>query len=205
MFSFSFQGAAGGETPLRSGWRRWSAVASLAAALLALAPGPASAQSYLRLDHRDQSSLSVTPGYEYLTLSGRSGQRSSTEHGAFADLGFGLPVGRDGGQGIFGLRAGAGTDRGARLVAPYLGYRSYAGDEEWKTFFDASAFGRILPVWGVGVRLGAGVQHELSQHLGLFFATGGSVAFGEGLQVGYDVGLGLQVRFGLPGGAGPGW
>lgn len=179
--------------------------AFLALAFIVLLPGIASAYDYERLDHRDQTSLSVTPGYEHLTISGRAERRSTTEHGAFADLSFGLPGGLDGGQGIFGLRLGAGPDHGARLAAPYLGYRSFAGDDEWKTFFDASAFGRILPVWGLGVRLGAGVQRELSQHVGVFLATGGSVAFGDGLQVGYDVGLGLQFRFGLPGAEGPGW
>lgn len=173
--------------------------------LLASTAASAAAAPHLRLDHRDQSSISVSPGYEHLIISGRSEKRSITEPGAFTDLSFGLPGGVEGGQGFFGIRVGMGSELGERLAAPYVGYRSFAGDWEWKTFFDVSAFGRILPIWGVGARIGAGVQRELSQHVGIFFSTGGSVAGGDGLQVGYDLGIGLQLRFGEPGAAGPRW
>ncbi|AKU91746.1 hypothetical protein [Vulgatibacter incomptus] len=164
-------------------------------------PASGQAVSYLPiLDHRDQPSLTLTSGFEHLVLSGRkSSDRTSSEPGAFADLAFGLPASDEGGEGILGLRIGTGPDEGTRLVAPYLAYRVFAGYDEWKTFFDIGAFARLLPVWGAGARLGVGVQYELSENAGLFVATGGSAAYGDGLQVGFDVGLGLQLRFGDPG------
>lgn len=160
---------------------------------------PSGATAFERLDHRGQPALSVLPGFEHLILSGKSGEKTISEPGAFAELSFGLPGTMEGGQAILGLRLGQGETEGTRLVAPSIAWRSYAGEEEWKSFFDVGAFGRILPVWGAGLRIGVGMQYELSQHLGVYFATGGSVAFGEMLQVGYDLGLGLQLRFGEPG------
>ncbi len=169
-------------------------------AALACLLAPEFASAFERLDHRDQPSISVTPGYEHLILAARGDKDTRSEPGAFAELAFGLPGGEEGGEGIFGLRLGVGPDEGNRLVAPYVAYRNFAGDEEWKTFFDIGAFSRILPVWGLGVRVGAGVQYDFTQSVGAFLATGGSVAYGEGLQVAYDVGVGLQLRFGSPGG-----
>ncbi|HWV39666.1 MAG TPA: hypothetical protein VN033_14450 [Vulgatibacter sp.] len=173
------------------------ALAGLAAALALAAPGTASA--WERLDHRGQPSITLSPGYEHLIRPGRSGEKTTSSPGGFAELAFGLPGGDDGGEGLFGLRWGAGQGGESRLVAPFVAYRIFAGDEEWKTFFDVGAFARIQPVWAVGARLGAGVQYDFTQSFGAFFAAGGAAGLGDGLQVGFDAGLGLQLRFGTPG------
>lgn len=169
------------------------------ACVLATLAAPSDAAAWERLDHRGQTSFTLVPGYEHLIRPGRTGERTRSNPGAFGELSFGLPGGDDGGEGILGLRYGAGAGGESRLVAPFIAYRVFAGDEEWKTFFDVGAFARIEPIWGVGTRLGAGVQYDFSQAWGIFLATGGSVGIGDGFHVGFDAGLGLQVRFGTPG------
>lgn len=173
------------------------AIAGLAVSLVLVSPGAAAA--WERLDHRGQPSVTLSPGYEHLIRPGRSGEKTASSPGAYAELAYGLPGGDDGGEGLLGLRWGGGAGGESRLVAPFLAYRVYAGDEEWKTFFDVGAFARIQPVWAVGARLGAGVQYDFTQSFGVFLATGGAAGLGDGFQVGFDAGLGLQLRFGTPG------
>lgn len=165
----------------------------------AVLAAPATAPAWERLDHRGQPSFTVSPGYEHLIRPGRNGENTTSTPGGYGELAYGLPGGDEGGEGIFGLRWGAGAGGESRLVAPFLAYRVFAGDEEWKTFFDVGAFARIRPVWAAGARLGAGVQYDFTQNVGVFFSAGGSAGLGDAFLLGFDAGLGLQLRFGVPG------
>lgn len=171
-------------------------------ALALLLPGAAAAYEWeepLRLDHRNQPSVLGAVSFEQLIVTGREkGEEAPKGPGALVDVAVGLPLDEEGGEGFLGVRAGGG-EGGARIVAPYLFYRGYAGEDEWKTFFDAGALLRIEPLWAVAARLGVGVQYDFAENLGTYFAAGASVGYGEGLQVGLDAGLGLQLRFGTPG------
>ena len=171
------------------------------AAVLA-APVPAAAayvfEDEPRLDHRGQSSLFVAPVLEHLIVD-RAGEETETSTGLVGELAGGVPLADEGGEGLGGLRADAGLGDGEARLAPFALYRGYYGDEAWKTYFDVGVFGRIEPVWGGGARLGFGLQHDPTEHLGLFAGVGGGLAFGDGLQASLDFLAGLQLRFGTPG------
>lgn len=132
--------------------------------------------------------------YEHLILSG-GGESSSSTPGLAWDVGAGLPLGDEGLKAFLALRLGMDPDRESR-AATHLFLRSEAGSDEWKTFVDAGLLTRLLPSWSAGARIGVGIQHEISDALSLFLSTGGSAGFGSRFQVGFDAGLGLQVRFG---------
>ena len=172
--------------------------AALALAFLLL-PGAAPAQEWEppRLDHRNQPAILASILYEPLLVTA-SEEHELGAQAAVVDLAFGLPLDEEGGEGYLGLRIGAGEE-GRRLVAPHLVYRSYGGDEEWKTFFDAGLMLRIEPLVALAGRIGIGTQYELDENWGVFLAGGASVGYGQGLQIGVDVGLGLQFRFGNAG------
>lgn len=175
----------------------------LAAALLASLVVPAGASAYVddepRLDHRNQPSILTGVSFEHLMVSGRGdGKENPKISGGLFDLSVGMPLDEDGGEAFVGVRLGGG-EGGARVVAPYLFYRGYAGWDEWKTFFDAGLFLRIEPLVAVGGRLGVGMQYDFNEHLGTYLAAGAGLGYGEGLQVSVDLGVGLQIRFGTPG------
>lgn len=174
-------------------------VALVSACLL----GPSTAFAWdddeFRLDHRNQPSVLAGASFEYLMVSGRGeGKDNPKIPGGLFDLAFGLPLDEDGGAAFLGVRIGGG-EGGARVIAPHLFYRGYAGFDEWKTFFDAGLFLRIEPLVAVGGRLGVGVQYDFNEHLGSWLGAGAGLGYGQGLQVSVDVGAGLQIRFGTPG------
>lgn len=177
-------------------------VRSLLASILSLAPTVASA-AYLfedepRLDHRGQPSVFVAPVLEQLTVD-RAGEETDMGTGLLCEMAWGVPLSDEGGEGLVGLRAGAGLDGSGARLAPFVLYRGYFGVDAWKTYFDAGVFVRLEPVWGGGARLGFGVQHDPSEHVGLFAGAGGGIAYGDGLQTSVDLLAGLQLRFGTPG------
>lgn len=176
-------------------------VRPFAAAVLALAlPGSAAAAytfEEARLDHRGQPSLFVAPVLEHLIVD-RTGEETETGTGLLAEVAWGVPLSDEGGEGLVGLRAGAGLDDGEARLAPFARYRGYYGDEAWKTFFDVGVFVRVEPVWGGGARLGFGTQYDPTENLGLFAGLGGGIAYGDGLQASIDFLAGLQLRFGTP-------
>ncbi len=131
--------------------------------------------------------------YEHLVLSG-GGERSQSTPGLVADLSLGLPMGNESVLGNLGLRVGAGEE-GQRL-APHLFLRVLGGDETWKTFFDVGLLARLEPSWSAGARMGIGLMRELGRHVGIFVAAGGSAGFGERRHIGFDGGIGFQLRFG---------
>lgn len=175
---------------------------SLPIALLALAPTAASAayafEDGSRLDHRGQPSLLAAPALEHLIVD-RAGRKTRASTGLLGEAAWGFPLSDEGGEGLLGLRAGVGLDGGETRLAPFALYRGYFGDDAWKTYFDIGAFVRVEPVWGGGVRMGFGVQHDPSEHVGLFAGAGGGLAFGDGLQASIDLLAGVQLRFGPPG------
>lgn len=132
--------------------------------------------------------------FEQLTLAG-GGEASSSTPGLAAEVGAGLPLSDRDLLGVLALRVGMDDERDPRL-ATHLFLRTSAGHDDWKTFFDAGLLARIQPAWSVGARLGIGLQHELSEHVGLFLTAGGTAGYGERFHVSFDGGLGLQVRFG---------
>lgn len=175
------------------------AAAFLTLVSLALAPGGAGAQEWEppRLDHRNQPAILATLLYEPLLVTASEAYERS-EQAAVADLAFGLPLDEEGSEGYLGLRIGAGEQE-RRLVAPHLFYRRYHGYEEWKTFFDAGLMLRVEPLVALAARIGLGAQYELDENWGVLLTGGASIGYGQGLQIGVDVGLGLQFRFGNAG------
>lgn len=131
--------------------------------------------------------------YEHLVIAG-GGEAGVSAPGAVADLAVALPLGSEASFLNFGLRAGMGEE-GERL-APQLFLRVLGGDETWKTFFDLGLLGRIQPSWSVGPRMGIGIQREFGRHLGVYAMAGGSAGFGSRFHIGFDGGIGLQIRFG---------
>lgn len=168
---------------------------------LLLVPFPAAAVDYWdgpRLDHRGQPSLVAGAVLEHLIVD-RAGEDVETGTGIAAEVAWGVPLNDEGGEGFLGVRGGAGFDGGEARLSPFALYRSYYGDEAWKTYFDVGAFVRIEPAWGGGARLGFGLQYDPTEHLGVFAGLGGGIAFGDGLQANVDFQSGLQLRFGTPG------
>lgn len=131
--------------------------------------------------------------FEHLVIAG-GGERSLSVPGGVADLALGLPLGSSGVLANVGLRAGVGEEDDR--IAPHLFMRVLGGDERWKTFFDVGLLGRVKPSWSAGPRMGIGVQRELGPHLGIYAMAGGAVGFGDRFHVGFDGGIGLQLRFG---------
>lgn len=131
--------------------------------------------------------------YEHLVLTG-GGARSESAPGAVADLALGLPLGSERAFGNLGIRVGRGEE-GERL-APQLFLRVLGGDETWKTFFDVGLIARLRPAWSAGARMGIGLQRELGRHMGIFVTAGGSAGFGDRFHIGFDGGIGFQLRFG---------
>src|SRR5690606_15868758 len=160
---------------------RWASVLAVllgASPLAALAEAPA---------------LHANLAYEHLVVA-RAGEKSISEPGLVADLAFGIPLGSQAHLGNVGLRVGKGEE-GDR-IAPHLFLRVLGGDERWKTFFDLGLLGRIQPSWSAGMRMGIGVQRELNEFLGLYAVAGAAAGFGEAFHIGFDGGIGLQLRFG---------
>ena len=152
-----------------------------------------------RLDHRNQPSVLAGAAFEQLLVTGADeAEEELGGPGALLDLAFGIPVTDEGGEAFVGLRVGTGDGR-TRLVAPHLFYRVYAGDEAWKTYFDAGVLLRVEPLVAGAARIGLGTQYDFHENWGAYLAAGGSIGYGEGLQVGVDVGAGVQFRFGTAG------
>lgn len=168
-----------------------------AAAILVAAPSVATAQEIeWRLDHRNQPSIVGGLAFEQLIVTASSKHEGNDGAGVF-DIAFGLPVNDEGAEAFLGLRVGAGED--TRLVAPNIFYRVYAGEEAWKTYFDAGLMLRIEPLVAPSARIGLGLQYDFHENWGAWVGTGASVGYGQGLQVGIDGGAGLQFRFGTAG------
>lgn len=168
---------------------------SSAALLLALplVGGAGGAPSEPRLDHRGQLGVVAVPEVERLFGPGGDSDRL----GAGLALGVTLPLSD---EGIEGVLTAHGLDAAPLALQPRVtlgaDLRRLAGDDAWKSFFEA---GLRLPLWsapGLRARLGLGLQWDATPAFGAWLGTG----FGAGLAVGgfavgLDAGLGLQWRF----------
>jgi len=168
------------------------------------APAGAAAQAIeWRLDHRNQPSVLGGVLFEELVATA-SNEFEGSFSGALADLAVGVPLDDEGGELFLGARLGTGADpdgtgRARRLVAPHLFYRSYAGEEAWKTWFDAGLLLRIEPLVAPSARVGIGVQYDFHENWGAWAGAGASVGYWDALLVGVDAGVGVQFRFGTAG------
>jgi hypothetical protein len=155
---------------------------------LALAASAARADEPLeRLDHRGALGLTVSAGGEYAF----SAATNVTDNGARAPIELG---------GTFSLTEHTELRAAARIAPPvkvawsaYAGIRNSRG-ERWKTFFDLELAVHFTPLWAVGLRLGFGVQYELSPVVGIFAVAGVQGAGGQGLRLGFELLLGVQFR-----------
>ncbi len=75
-----------------------------------------------------------------------------------------------------------------------VGYRSYFGSDELKTFVELDAQAAIRPQLAFGLRPALGVMYELSPLVGLSFEAGVSIGLASGLRVGFEALVGIQGR-----------
>ena len=75
-----------------------------------------------------------------------------------------------------------------------FGYRGYFPVDPIKTFFDADIGFRFYDRLTVGPEIGFGLQYELSSVIGVFSTVRAKFGFGQGLRLGAELLVGLQVR-----------
>lgn len=108
------------------------------------------------------------------------------------DLGASLGVGWEGAELTLRLRLTRfGQAKGEAL---FLGFRSYFGRDEWKTYAAFELAGHIRPIGALGARAGFGVAWDFSPIFGLWAEAAASFALGQGRLFGAQLGLGLQAR-----------
>ncbi len=155
---------------------------------LAVAAGAARADEPIeRLDHRGALGLTVSAGGEYVFAAANN----LTDNGPRVPIELG---------GTLSLTDHTELRAAARIAPPvkvgwsaYVGIRNSRGDR-WKTFFDLDLAVHFTPLWAVGLRLGLGVQYEVSPVVGLFAVVGVQGAGGQGLRLGFELLLGVQFR-----------
>lgn len=115
---------------------------------------------------------------------------------ASLDLGASLGVGWEGAELLLRLRlTRLGEAKGeAKGEAIFLGFRSYFGRDEWKTYVTFELAGHFRPIGAGGARAGFGVAWDFSPILGLWAEAAASFALGQGRLFGAQFGLGLQAR-----------
>ena len=74
------------------------------------------------------------------------------------------------------------------------GYRSFFGEERWKTFLDLGAVFQVTPRFAAGARVGAGVMYEFLPVGGWFAAAGVEVGGGNGFHFDADITTGIELR-----------
>ncbi len=79
-------------------------------------------------------------------------------------------------------------------LAAIAGYRAYFGMDRWKTFFDLDLIAFARPTWGLGPRIGFGVQYELTSILGVFASAAAQLGYGNAFRIDVDALIGLQLR-----------
>ncbi len=156
-------------------------------------PPPLRSMPEPRLDHRDQLGVLVVPEGERLFGPGADSDRL----GAGLSLGVSLPLSDEGIEGVLTLH---GLDAAPGELQPRVtlggALRRFAGDDAWKSFFEAGLRLPIVPAPGARLRLGLGVQWDLTPGFGAWLGGGaGAGLVTEGFVFGLDAGLGLQWRF----------
>lgn len=88
------------------------------------------------------------------------------------------------------LSLGGSAPDGAVLAGVRLSYSL----ERWKTFVDGAVITHVRPLTTVGARAGFGVMYEVSSVFGVYALIGGEAGGGQGLRLGFDAALGVQLR-----------
>lgn len=144
-----------------------------------------------RYDHRGAVGLLV----------GGAGHRAEAiRYGTFADAGWRTSL-------HLGATVGF-TERGDELVAfvrgqflgplpnasLYVGYRSYFGPDQWKTFADLGVAVYVAPLALVGPRVAFGLQYDFTSLVGAYAGVGAQAGFGQGVRIEGELVLGVQLR-----------
>ena len=82
----------------------------------------------------------------------------------------------------------------AHVLGVIFGYRVYVPVDPNKTFFGADICFRFYDRLTVGPEIGFGLQYELSSVIGVFSTVRAKFGFGQGLRLGAELLVGLQVR-----------
>lgn len=144
-----------------------------------------------RLDHHGAVGLLIGAGGDYRSQALPTGD-TSIGFRLPLDLGGTYNVGDDSNELLLAGRV--------ELLAPslitsaYGGYRSYFGQDAWKTFFDLHVRADFTPAFTAGPRMGFGAQYELNSLVGVFAAIGAHVGAGAGIRFGGELLLGMQFR-----------
>jgi len=166
-------------------------VRSLCAAVLLLGlwrPDVAHAEE--RFDHRGAVGLLLGGALELRFNAGANVDERGTRGGV--ELGGTWAIGYNGNELVACVRATPSS--GAWGVSAFAGYRGYHGAERWRTFIDLDVASQFRPLLTLGVRVGAGVQYELSPNVGLFVGGALQLGGGGGLILSGEVISGLQLR-----------
>jgi hypothetical protein len=87
-----------------------------------------------------------------------------------------------------------GLGGGSLEWATRAGYRSYFGEDRFKTFLDVGAAFQITPRFAASARVGAGVIWDFSPIAGVFAAAGVEVGGGNGFHFAADLVGGIELR-----------
>lgn len=141
--------------------------------------------------HPGAVGLLVSAGGE---LRGAVGSAESTEtYGLVLDLGLSAAIDGDGNAVVISGRAGRAGDT-TRFGAT-ASYRGYFGSDEWKTFFDLGVASEVHPRFGIGPRLGLGLQLDVHPLFGAFVLADARALFGGGsTRTSVSLSIGFQAR-----------
>ncbi|MHB1845834.1 MAG: hypothetical protein ACYCWW_13485 [Deltaproteobacteria bacterium] len=174
------------------GSRRGRPVAALLALGLLLAGARARSLEPIE-DHRDEWGLTASIGAVYDTAAPLARDVLYTP-GVIPSLEVGgtYAVTDTGDELTLRMRLVDGPSLGPMFLG---GYRSYFGDDWFKTFFAAELFGLTAPFWSIGAHGGVGAQYDIGRAFGLFAELGFGAAVGGVIYRSFDGNLGAQVRF----------
>lgn len=166
--------------------QRWC----LALILLGAGVGRQALAEDVRLDHRGSIGLLLSTGAEYkASIAGGSVQNGTRLP---AHLGGTMAIGPNGNE--LKLQFDSSWLGPAYDLGVSFGYRGYFPVDPFKTFFDADIGFRFYDRFTVGPEIGFGVQYELSSVVGIFSTVRAKFGFGQGLRLGAELLVGLQVR-----------
>ncbi len=146
------------------------------------------------MDHRGSLGLLLGVGGEMKSGVATGNLRSDSGSKLLLDLGGTWAFDYDGNELLLLARAGLGaTAPEAGLIA---GYRGYFGKEQMKTFFDLDVSAQWVPglMFTLGPRVGAGLQYEVLNVLGIYGAIAAQAGFGGGLRFSAELIFGVQLR-----------
>lgn len=159
--------------------------------VLSLSLLTAAASATERLDHHGAVGLLIGSGLDYRS---QALPDNSTYVGFYLPVDFGgtYNVGDDSNELVLAIR---GELFGPSFVgAIYGGYRSYFGQDAWKTFFDLHLRADVVPQFTVGPRMGFGAQFDPHALFGIYAGVGAHVGAGTGIRFGGELILGVQLR-----------